>query len=77
MPSKGLRARDHHRRPRHSASIREIPHAAEPAPSQEPWYKCGVILPCLEMRVAVGVCADALCMTFHGRGGFPGGKRTG
>ena len=50
---------------------------AEPAPPQEPWYRYGVIVLCLEMLVAVGVCVYALYMTFHGRGGFPGGRLSG
>lgn len=40
--------------------------------AQEPWYKYGVAVLCLEMLIAVAVSAYSLYMTFHGLGGFPG-----
>ena len=46
-------------------------------PPHEIWYPYGVAVLCLEMAIAVGVCAYALYVTFHGLGGFPGGKLSG
>ena len=43
----------------------------------EPWYKYGVAILCLEMVIAIAVSAYSLYMTFHGVGGFPGGKLSG
>lgn len=48
------------------------------APAQhEPWYKYGVAILCLEMVIAMAVCAYSLYMTFHGLDGFPGGRLSG
>jgi hypothetical protein len=44
---------------------------------REPWYKYGVAILCLEMLIAVAVSAYSLYMTFHGLGGFPGGRLSG
>lgn len=44
----------------------------EPPSPVESWYRYGVAVLCLEMLIAVGVCAYSLYMTFHGLGGFPG-----
>lgn len=47
------------------------------AAQHEPWYKYGVAILCLEMLIAIVVSAYSLYMTFHGLGGFPGGKLSG
>lgn len=43
----------------------------------EPWYACGVAVLLLEMLIAIAVSAYALYLTFHGLGGFPGGRLSG
>ena len=53
-------------------------HPATPSAAQhEPWYKYGVAILCLEMLIAVAVSAYSIYMTFHGLGGFPGGRLCG
>lgn len=44
---------------------------------QEPWYAYGVAILLLEMLIAIAVSAYSLYVTFHGLGGFPGGKLSG
>lgn len=46
-------------------------------PRREPWYRCGVVILFIEMLIAIAVSAYSLYMTFHGLGGFPGGKLSG
>ncbi|MDE2261614.1 MAG: hypothetical protein KGL45_03745 [Gammaproteobacteria bacterium] len=43
----------------------------------EPWYRYGVAILCLEMLIATAVSVYSLYMTFHGLGGFPGGRLSG
>jgi hypothetical protein len=43
----------------------------------EPWYRYGIAILCLEMLIAIAVSAYSLYMTFHGLGGFPGGRLSG
>ncbi|HEY7886683.1 MAG TPA: hypothetical protein VIC29_00445 [Steroidobacteraceae bacterium] len=43
----------------------------------EPWYRYGVATLLLEMLIAIAVSAYSLYVTFHGQGGFPGGKLIG
>lgn len=45
--------------------------------AHEPWYKYGVAILLLEMLIAIAVSAYSLYVTFHGLGGFPGGKLSG
>lgn len=47
--------------------------AAQP----EPWYRYGVAILFIEMLIAIAVSGYSLYMTFHGMGGFPGGKLSG
>ena len=39
-------------------------------PRQEPWYRYGVAVLCLEMLIALAVSAYSLYVTFHGAGGY-------
>lgn len=43
----------------------------------EPWYKYAVAVLLLEVLIAVAVSAYSLYVTFHGLGGFPGGRLSG
>jgi hypothetical protein len=48
-------------------------HSTTPVATQrEPWHKYGIAILCLEMLIAIVVCAYCLYLTFHGLGGFPG-----
>ncbi|HEV2271408.1 MAG TPA: hypothetical protein VGR92_18295 [Steroidobacteraceae bacterium] len=47
------------------------------AAEHEPWYKYGVAVLLLEVLIAVTVSAYSLYVTFHGLGGFPGGRLSG
>lgn len=52
-------------------------HATTSAAEREPWYKYGVAILVLEMLIAIAVSAYSLYVTFHGLGGFPGGRLSG
>jgi hypothetical protein len=45
-------------------------HSASPTSArQEPWYKYGVAVLCVEMLIALAVSVYSLYVTFHGPGG--------